>query len=68
MTDYEIDDMQKEINKEAGDDVEDGGVDLPRDTDGVTRYPSQGGNIIGADDIDKYDNNEPPKQGGNDNE
>ena len=21
-----------------------------------------------ADDIDKYDNNEPPKQGGNDNE
>ena len=38
------------------------------DTDGVTRYPSQGGNIIGADDIAKYDNNEPPKQGGNDNE
>ena len=30
MTDYEIDDMQKEINKEAGDDVEDGGVDLPK--------------------------------------
>ena len=68
MTDYEIDDMQREINKEAGDDVEDGGVDLPRDTDGVTRYPSQGGNIIGADDIDKYDNGEPPKQGGDDNE
>ena len=68
MTDNEIDDMQKEINREAGSDVEDGGVDLPRDTDGVTRYPSQGGNIIGADDIDKYDNNEPPKQGGNDNE
>jgi 5S rRNA maturation endonuclease (ribonuclease M5) len=68
MTDHEIDDMQKEINKEAGEDVEDGGVDLPRDTDGVTRYPSQGGNIIGADDIDKYDNNEPPKQGGDDNE
>ena len=68
MTEYEIGDMQKEINKEAGEDVEDGGVDLPRDTDGVTRYPSQGGNIIGADDIDKYDNNEPPKQGGDDNE
>ena len=68
MTDHEIDDMQREINVEAGQDVEDGGVDLPRDTDGVTRYPSQGGNIIGADDVDKYDNNEPPKQGGNDNE
>ena len=68
MTDYEINDMQKEINKEAGDDVEDGGVDLPQDTDGVTRYPSQGGNIIAPDAVDKYDNNEPPKQGGNDNE
>ena len=68
MTDYEIEEMQKQMNREAGEDVEDGGVDLPRDTDGVTRYPSQGGNIIGADDIDKYDNNEPPKQGGNDNE
>ena len=68
LTEYEIDDMQKEMNKESGDDVEDGGVDLPRDTDGVTRYPSQGGNIIGADDVDKYDNNEPPKQGGDDNE
>ena len=45
---HEIDDMQKEINKEAGHDVEDGGVDIPPDTDGVTRYPSQGGNIIGA--------------------
>ena len=56
------------MNREAGEDVEDGGVDLPQNTDGVTRYPSQGGNIIGADDIDKYDNNEPPKQGGNDNE
>ena len=68
MTDYEIDDMQREINKEAGDDVEDGGVDLPQDTDGVTRYPSQGGNIIAPDAVDKYDNNEPPQQGGNDNE
>ena len=68
MTDYEIDDMQREINKEAGDDVEDGGVDLPQDTDGVTRYPSQGGNIIGSDELDAYDNNEPPKQGGDDSE
>ena len=68
MTDHEIEEMQKQMNKEAGEDVEDGGVDLPKNTDGVTRYPSQGGNIIGADDVDKYDDNEPPKQGGNDNE
>ena len=68
FTEHEIDEMKKQMNKEAGLDVEDGGVDLPKNTDGVTRYPSQGGNIIGADDVDKYDDNEPPKQGGNDNE
>ena len=43
------------MNREAGDDVEDGGVDLPRNTDGITRYPSQGGNIIGSDELDAYD-------------
>ena len=68
MTEHEIDDMQKQMNREAGDDVEDGGVDLPRNTDGITRYPSQGGNIIGSDELDAYDDNEPPKQGGDDSE
>ncbi len=29
MTDAEIDEMQKQINKEAGIDAEDGGVDVP---------------------------------------
>ena len=43
MTDDEIDDMQRDKQLEN---VEDGGVDPPQDTDGVTRYPSQGGNII----------------------
>ena len=62
MTDYEIDDMQKEINKEAGDDVEDGGVDLPQDTDGVTRYPSIDGAPIPADDVAKLRGDEPPEQ------
>ena len=45
--------MQREINKEAGLDPEDGGVDVPQDTDGITRYPSLDGSIIGADDISK---------------
>ena len=46
MTDYEIDDMQKEINQENNTDVEDGGVDVSPDSDGVRRMPDddQGGN------------------------
>ena len=59
LTDTEIDDMQKQINKEAGSDTEDGGIDMPQDTDGVTRYPSQGGNPIPPDDLDKYQGREP---------
>ena len=45
MTDYEIDDMQKEINQENNTDVEDGGVDVSPDSDGVRRMPDddQGG-------------------------
>ena len=59
LTDREIEEMQNEINREAGADVDDGGVEVPQDTDGVTRYPSAGGNPIPADDLDKYQGNEP---------
>ena len=59
LTDTEIDDMQKQINKEAGSDTEDGGIDMPQDTDGITRYPSQGGSPIPPDDLDKYQGREP---------
>ena len=38
MTDLESNEMQDEINKEAGSDSEDGGIDLD-DTDGITRNP-----------------------------
>ena len=38
MTESEIDDMQGEINKEAGTDPEDGGVEFGPDNDGVNRY------------------------------
>jgi hypothetical protein len=51
--------MQNEINKEANADTDDGGIDVPQDTDGVTRYPSAGGSPIPADDLDKYQGNEP---------
>ena len=59
LTDTEIEDMQRQINKEAGTDVDDGGVNVPQDTDGITRYPSQGGDPIPADDLDKYSGREP---------
>ena len=68
MTDGEIDEMQKEMNKEAGMDVEDGGVDMPDGGDGITRYPQDGsGNFISADDLEGSDgvNNKGDNDGGN---
>ena len=50
MTEAEIDVMQDEINKESGMDPEDGGVDVPDSTDGVTRYPQVDGAPIDPDD------------------
>ena len=56
MTDHEIDEMQKEINIENGTDVDDGGIDVPQGTDGVTRYPQAVPGVpIPAADLDAYD-------------
>ena len=52
LTDTEIEDMQNQMNKEAGLDPDDGGVDVPDNTDGITRYPSMDGAPIPPDDID----------------
>ena len=68
MTEHEIDDMQKQMNREAGDDVEDGGVDLPRNTDGITRYPQDStGAFISPDDMEGSNgvNNKGDENGGN---
>jgi hypothetical protein len=68
MSDSEIDEMQKQMNKEAGMDVEDGGVDMPDGGDGITRYPQDGsGNFISADDLEGSDgvNNKGDEDGGN---
>ena len=47
----EIDEMQRQISKEAGM-AEDGGVSVPQVTDGITRYPQDGGGgVIPADDV-----------------
>jgi hypothetical protein len=60
MTDAEIDEMQTQINKESGTDVEDGGIDMPDGGDGITRYPQDAtGSFISPDDLegDKGDDN-----------
>ena len=64
LTDAEIDNMQKQINKEAGLDPDEGGVDIPQNTDGITRFPSMDGAPIPADDLDKYDGKTPPEDNG----
>jgi hypothetical protein len=51
MTDAEIDEMKNQINKEAGTDVDDGGIDMPDATDGITRYPQDAtGGFISPED------------------
>ena len=64
LTDAEIDAMQKQMNKEAGLDPDEGGVDIPQNTDGITRYPSMDGEPIPADDVSKYDGGQPPENNG----
>jgi len=64
LTDAEIDAMQKQMNKEAGLDPDEGGVDIPQNTDGITRYPSMDGEPIPADDVSKYDGAQPPQDNG----
>jgi len=64
FTDAEVENMQKQINKEAGLDPDEGGVDIPQNTDGITRFPSMDGAPIPADDLDKYDGNTPPEDNG----
>ena len=43
LTDHEIEEMQKQIRREAGLPPEEGGVDVPDDSDGVTRKNGNGG-------------------------
>ena len=61
LTDLEIEEMQKQINIESGEDVEDGGVDVPQNTDGITRYPSVDGAPLPADDVSKLRGDTPPE-------
>ena len=62
LTDSEIDMMQDEINREAGLDPDEGGIDVPDGTDGITRYPSADGAPLDPDDVAKYKGEVPPEQ------
>ena len=64
LNDGEIEDMQKQINREAGLDPDEGGVNVPDDSDGISRYPSVDGTPIQADDVAKYNGEEPPEENG----
>jgi hypothetical protein len=64
LNDGEIEDMQKQMNKEAGLDPDEGGVNVPDDSDGISRYPSVDGTPIPADDVAKYNGEEPPEENG----
>ena len=61
LTDLEIEEMQKQINIESGEDVDDGGIDVPQNTDGITRYPSVDGAPLPADDVSKLRGDTPPE-------
>ena len=61
LTDLEIEDMQTQINKEAGIEPEDGGIAVPDGSDGITRYPSVDGAPLPADDVAKLSGNAPPE-------
>ena len=66
MTDAEMEEMQKQINKEAGTNVKDGGVDMPDATDGITRYPQDAtGSIISVDDLEGSENDGVNNKGAN---
>ena len=67
LTDLEIEEMQKQINIEAGTDVDDGGVDVPDNTDGITRYPSVDGAPLPADDVAKLRGDAPPPENDKEN-
>ena len=66
LNDKEVLDMQDQINKEAGKDVDDGGIDMPTGGDGITRYPQDGsGAIVTPADMPDY---EEPEENGNDDD
>ena len=63
MSDHEIEEIRRQINKEAGSEVDDGGVDIPN-TDGITRVPSFGGEPM----VEPTKTPDPDKQDGDDDD
>ena len=67
MNDKEIQIMRDQIAKEIETDPMDGGIAMPDAGDGITRYPQDGaGGVIGADDVAKFDGENPDAENGDD--
>ena len=67
MNDKEIQTMRDQIAKEIETDPMDGGIAMPDAGDGITRYPQDGaGGVIGADDVAKFDGENPDAENGDD--
>ena len=67
MNDKEIQTMRDQIAKEIETDPMDGGIAMPDAGDGIARYPQDGaGGVIGADDVAKFDGENPDAENGDD--
>jgi hypothetical protein len=65
LTDAEIEEMQKQINKEAGTDPEEGGINLPDNHGGIRRDDTAQGKVgdVGPpEDSQTYNPPPPPEQ------
>ena len=55
MNDTQIDEMRDQIKRELDTDPMDGGIALPPEGDGVTRYPEVGGAPVSAQDYGAFE-------------
>ena len=72
MTEAEMEEMQQQISIESGTAVDDGGIDVPDATDGITRYPQDAtGSFISPEELEGENgdndgvNNKGDNNGGN---
>ena len=61
MNDTQIDEMRDQIKREIDTDPMDGGIALPPEGDGVTRYPEVGGAPVSAQDYGAFKGEEDPE-------
>jgi hypothetical protein len=68
MTEAEMEEMQQQISIESGTAVDDGGIDVPDATDGITRYPQDSqGSFIAPEDLEGEGENDGVNNKGDNN-